>query len=134
MDPLDGRLAQLCLCIPGVRSFEIGAGTGLADMRGSQANDGILDASGRTATNVAGGVNGGLSNGNPILFRVTARPTPSIAKPQRTVDLRTGQAATLTVGGRHDACFALRLPPVIEAAAAVVLADFALLAVVGRPA
>ncbi len=128
MDPLDARLAQVCLCIPGVRAFEIGAGFSLADMRGSEANDPLLDADGTTASNHAGGINGGLSNGNPIVFRIATRPTPSIRKEQRTVDLRTGQPTTLRLEGRHDACFALRLPAVVEAAAAVVLADFALLA------
>ncbi len=128
LDPLDGRLAQLCLCIPGVRSFEIGAGTALAGMHGSQANDPIVDATGRTASNHAGGVNGGLSNGNPIVFRAVARPTPSIPQPQRSVDLRTGTPATVHGRGRHDACFALRLPPILEAVAAIALADFALLA------
>jgi chorismate synthase len=128
LDPLDARLAQLCLCIPGVRSFGIGAGRGMASMRGSQANDAILDPSGRTASNHAGGVNGGLSNGNPVVFEIVARPTPSIAKAQRSVDLHTGEPTTVASAGRHDACFALRLPPIVEAAAAIVLADFALLA------
>jgi chorismate synthase len=128
MDRLDARLAQICLSIPGVRSFELGLGHALADMRGSQANDAILDPSGRTSSNNAGGVSGGLSNGNPILFRVAARPTPSIPLPQDTVDLGSGLPATIRMGGRHDTCFALRLPVVLEAAAAIVLADFALLA------
>ncbi len=128
LDPLDARLAQLCLCIPGLRSFEIGAGHAMATMRGSQANDPILDLAGRTDGNLAGGVNGGLSNGNPIVFRVAARPTPSIALPQQSVDLRSGEATTIRSTGRHDACFALRLPPIVEAVAAIVLADFALLA------
>lgn len=133
LDPLDARLAQLCMCIPGVRSFGIGTGRAMASMRGSQANDPILDVEGRTASNHAGGVNGGLSNGNPVVFELAARPTPSIAKPQRSVDLRDGASATVRSKGRHDACFALRLPPVVEAAAAVVLADFALLARVRSP-
>lgn len=128
LDPLDARLAQLCLSIPGVRSFELGSGLAMASMFGSQANDAILDARGRTATNHAGGVNGGLSNGNPIVFRVATRPTPSIAAPQATVQLPSGRPATISSDGRHDACFALRLPVVLEAAAAIVLADFMLLA------
>ena len=132
LDPIDARLAQLCLSIPGVRSFELGAGLALASMRGSQANDPILETSGRTATNHAGGVNGGLSNANPIVFRVATRPTPSIATPQNTVDMGTGLPTTTSSStGRHDACFALRLPVVLEAAAAIVLADFMLLARAG---
>lgn len=133
LDPIDARLAQLCLCVPGVRSFELGAGLELASMRGSQANDPILDRRGRTASNHSGGVNGGLSNGNPIVFRVATRPTPSIAKLQRSVDLTSGEQATLQLRGRHDACFALRLPEVLESVTAVVLADFALLARAGAP-
>ncbi len=128
LDRLDARLAQLCLSIPGVRSFELGAGSRIASMRGSQANDPILDASGRTASNHAGGINGGLSNGNPIRFRLAARPTPSTPKPQQSVDLRSGERVVFENEGRHDVCFALRLPPVVEAAAAIALADFSLLA------
>jgi chorismate synthase len=100
-------------------------------MRGSQANDAIEAAGGRTASNHAGGINGGLSNGNPIRFRVAARPTPSIALPQPSVNLRDGAPVELQGKGRHDVCFALRLPPVVEAAAAIALADFALLARAG---
>ncbi len=133
LDPIDARLAQLCLCVPGVRSFELGSGLALAGMRGSQANDPITEPSGTTATNHAGGVNGGLSNGNPVVFRVVARPTPSIARPQPTVDLATGAPATVRSTGRHDACFALRLPVILEAVAAIVMADFALLARAYRP-
>ncbi len=131
LDRLDGRLAQLCLSIPGVRSFELGTGRDIAAMRGSQANDAIEAAGGRTASNHAGGINGGLSNGNPIRFRVAARPTPSIALPQPSVNLRDGAPVELQGKGRHDVCFALRLPPVVEAAAAIALADFALLARAG---
>ncbi len=133
LDPIDARLAQLCMSIPGVRSFELGAGLGLAEMRGSQANDPILSAQGLTGSNHAGGVNGGLSNGNPLVFRVATRPTPSIPRPQPTVDLHSGAPAVVCSTGRHDACFALRLPVVLEAAAAIVLADFMLLARAYRP-
>jgi chorismate synthase len=125
LDPLDARLAALCLCIPGVRAFEIGDGWALADARGSEANDVPLDAAGRTRGQRSGGVSGGISNGNPLLFRVAARPTPSIAREQQTVDLATGEPAPIRCEGRNDACFGLRLPVVLEAVAALVLADFA---------
>lgn len=128
LDPLDGRLAQACLCVPGVRAFEVGAGRALARMRGSEANDPILHAAGRTRTNLCGGVNGGLSNGNPLWFAVAARPTPSIALPQDSVDLRTGLPVRVRAEGRNDACFALRLPVILESVAALVLVDFLRLA------
>jgi chorismate synthase len=128
MDPLDARLAWACLCIPGVRAFEIGVGWRLAALRGSEANDPILDASGRTRTNLSGGVNGGITNGNPLVFSVAARPTASIALPQDSVDLRTGLPAQVRADGRNDACFALRLPVILESVAALVLVDFLRLA------
>ncbi|MFH1464356.1 MAG: chorismate synthase [Pseudomonadota bacterium] len=128
LDPLDGRLAQVAFSIPGIRAFEIGDGRAIAALRGSETNDPILAADGRAASNRAGGVSGGISNGNPLVFRVAARPTPSVPLAQRTVRLPGGEPATVSTAGRHDACFALRLPVVLEAAAAVVLADFARLA------
>ena len=133
LDPLDGRLAQQLFCIPGIRGFELGAGFGLASMRGSEANDTLLDATGLTATNHSGGISGGISNGNELVFRVVSRPTPSIEKPQTSLDLHSGEQVQLSARGRNDACFALRLPVVLEAATAVVLADFALLAKATAP-
>jgi chorismate synthase len=109
--------------VPAVKGIEFGAGFAAARMRGSELNDPILDAAGRTATNHAGGINGGISNGNDIVFRVVVKPTSSIGLPQRTVDLRTGEPTEIRVGGRHDACIALRVPVVIEAVTAIVLAD-----------
>lgn len=133
-DPLDGRLAQAMFTIPGIRAFEVGDGFAMAALRGSQANDPILDATGRTRTEHNGGVSGGMSNGNDLVFRVAVRPTPSISLPQDTVDLLTGQPATVRSTGRNDACFALRLPVVVESMTACVLADFHLLhRALGRP-
>lgn len=109
--------------MPAVMGVEFGVGFAAARMRGSELNDAILDVSGQTATNRAGGINGGISNGNDIIFRVAIKPTPSISKPQRTVDLRTGEPTEIRIGGRHDACIALRAPVVIEAITAIVLAD-----------
>ena len=127
-DSVESLLGHLIFAIPGIRGIEFGAGFAAAKMCGSQCNDPILDAAGRTATNHAGGVNGGLSNGNEIVFRVAVKPTSSIGQAQTTIDLRTGAQTSFVVEGRHDACFALRLPVVIEAAAAIVLADLMLLA------
>lgn len=126
-DPVESLLSHLIFAIPGIRGIEFGAGFASAKMKGSECNDPILDASGRTATNHAGGVNGGITNGNPLVFRVAVKPTSSIGQPQRTINLPSGEQTSLVIEGRHDACFALRLPVVIEAAAAIVLADLMLL-------
>ena len=122
-DSIESLISHAVFAVPAVKGIEFGAGFAAARMRGSAMNDPILDATGRTATNHSGGVNGGISNGNEILFRVAIKPTSSIGAPQRTVDLRSGEPAEIRVGGRHDACIALRAPVVIEAVAAIVLAD-----------
>lgn len=127
-DGYESCLAHLLFAIPGIKGVEFGAGFAVSKMKGSDYNDPILDDSGRTATNNAGGINGGITNGNPIVFRVAARPSASISKTQETIDLRTGRPCKLEVHGRHDACFGLRLPVIVEAAAAVVSADFKLVA------
>jgi chorismate synthase len=126
-DSVEGLLSHALFALGGVRGVEFGAGFAAARMRGSQCNDPILDPSGRTATNHAGGVNGGLTNGNELVFRVAVKPTSSIALPQQTVDLESGQPVELRVPGRHDACHALRLPVVVEAVTALVLADLLLI-------
>ncbi len=126
-DSVESLIAHAAFAIPAVKGIEFGAGFASARMRGSQCNDEILDAGGTTRTNHAGGVNGGITNGNPLIFRVAVKPTSSIPRPRKTVDLRTGKTVEITVGGRHDACIALRVPPVLEAAAALVLADLLLL-------
>jgi chorismate synthase len=92
-------------------------------MKGSEHNDVIINEIGTTATNHAGGINGGISNGNEIRFCVAVKPTPSIGTPQHTFNLATKTMDTLSIEGRHDVCFALRLPPVVEAATAIALAD-----------
>jgi chorismate synthase len=122
-DSLESLISHAVFAVPAVKGIEFGAGFAAARMRGSELNDPILDAAGRTATNHSGGINGGISNGNDIVFRVVVKPTSSIGLPQRTVDLRTGEPTEIRVGGRHDACIALRAPVVIEAVTAIVLAD-----------
>jgi chorismate synthase len=126
-DSLESLISHAVFAVPAVKGIEFGAGFAAARMRGSELNDPILDAAGRTATNHCGGINGGISNGNDIVFRVVVKPTSSIGLPQRTVDLRTGEPTEIRVGGRHDACIALRAPVVIEAVTAIVLADAQLL-------
>jgi chorismate synthase len=96
-------------------------------MKGSEHNDTIISADGKTKTNNAGGINGGISNGNDLIFRVAVKPTSSIGKSQNTFNFKNNTVEELKIIGRHDACIALRIPPVIEAATAIVLADLMLL-------
>ena len=118
---VEGIFARHLFAVPAVKGIEFGSGFALAGMRGSQANDPFyMDGDAiRTRTNHAGGVNGGITNGMPVVFTVAIRPTPSIAKEQDTVDLTTGQDAKLSIQGRHDPCIVHRAVPVIEAAAAL---------------
>ena len=122
-DSVESMLSHMMFSIPAVKGIEFGAGFGAARMKGSECNDPIIDASGKTRTNHAGGINGGITNGNPLLFRVAVKPTSSISLPQRTVNLQTGEQVDLAIRGRHDTCIALRVPVVVECAAAIVLAD-----------
>ncbi|MCL1974344.1 MAG: chorismate synthase [Bacteroidetes bacterium] len=124
-DSLESCISHLVFSIPGIKGIEFGEGFAAARMRGSEHNDCYIDKQGRTASNHAGGINGGISNGNELVFRVAAKPTPSIALPQQTFDLAANKMAPLVIKGRHDVCFALRLPVVVEAVTAIVLADFA---------
>ena len=106
--------------------MEFGDGFHAAAMKGSEHNDPIASETGQCLKNGAGGVNGGLANGNPIVFRVAFKPTSSIRKPQVTYDFTTGTMDELVIPGRHDVCFALRTPVVVEAMAAIVIADLVL--------
>jgi chorismate synthase len=126
-DSVESLLAHVLFAIPAVKGVEFGAGFTVARMTGETSNDPIVAANGRTLTNNAGGVGGGITNGNLLVFRVAIKPTASIARPQKTIDLRTGEPAEVVAAGRHDVCIALRAPVVVEAAAAVVLADLLLL-------
>jgi len=96
-------------------------------MKGSEHNDAITDADGTTKTNYAGGINGGITNGNELYFRIAVKPTSSTPKEQQTWNNKTQQVEAFTVKGRHDLCIALRVPVVAEAAAAIALADMLLL-------
>lgn len=123
-DSVESMVSHAVFAIPGVRGIEFGDGFAAAGMRGSAHNDPI-GPDGLPEKNGAGGVNGGITNGAPIVFRVAFKPTSSIARAQRTLNVRTGEMTDLHVGGRHDVCFALRTPVIVEAAAAIVLADLA---------
>lgn len=125
-DSLESLLAHALFSIPGLRGVEFGDGFAAARMTGSEHNDPFIDAEGHTARNGAGGINGGLSNGNPVVFRVAVKPTSSIRKSQRTFDFARGALVDYSVPGRHDTCFALRVPPIVEAMAACVFANLML--------
>ncbi|GHU99317.1 chorismate synthase [Bacteroidia bacterium] len=122
-DSVESLASHLLFSIPAVRGVEFGNGFAAAALRGSQNNDLILDPSGRTATNNAGGVVGGITNGNPLVVRVAVKPTPSISRPQQTLNLQSGKPEPLVIRGRHDACIALRAPVVVESALAIALAQ-----------
>ena len=124
-DSVESLIAHAIFAIPGVRGIEFGDGFDAAKMRGSEHNDPI-GPDGRPLKNGAGGVNGGITNGAPIQFRVAFKPTSSIRKAQQTFNFVTGEMDTLQVPGRHDVCFALRAPVVVEAMTAIVLADLVL--------
>lgn len=126
-DSVESLLAHALFSIPGVRGVEFGDGFAAASMRGSEHNDVLVDGNGRTESNHCGGINGGISNGNPLEFRVAFKPTSSISRKQDTWHCRQQKIAPLSVSGRHDTCFALRSPVVVEAVAALVLADLYLL-------
>jgi len=125
-DGLENRLSAALFGIPAVKGVEFGAGFRAASMRGSENNDPFVmadDGSVETETNHAGGILGGISTGMPIVLRAAIKPTPSIAKPQRTVSLSARENVTLSIKGRHDPCIAHRAVPVVEAVCAIVLLD-----------
>ena len=125
-DSVESVLAHGVFSIPGVRGIEFGDGFKAAAMKGSQHNDPI-GADGRPVRNGAGGINGGITNGAPIVFRAAFKPTSSIRKAQETFNFATGKMDFLEVPGRHDVCFALRAPVVVEAVTAITLADLILI-------
>lgn len=125
-DSVESLIAHAVFSVPAVKGIEFGAGFNSAAMRGSQMNDPIIDSAGRTSSNNAGGINGGITNGQEITFRVAIKPTASIKKPVQTVDLGSGEAKLLQITGRHDACIALRAPAVLEGVSACVIADLML--------
>ena len=127
---VESLLAQAAFSIPAVRGVEFGTGFAAAGMFGSEHNDAILDREGTTRTNHAGGVVGGITNGNELVFRIAIKPTSSTPKEQQTLNWETGDLEAFSVKGRHDLCIALRVPPVLEAVTAFVLAD--LMGMAGR--
>jgi chorismate synthase len=125
-DSVESQLAHAVMAIPAVRGIEFGTGFAAAKMFGADHNDSIQNSSGKTTTNHAGGVVGGITNGNELVFRVAIKPTSSTPKEQFTWNAETDQQESFSVKGRHDLCIALRVPVILEAVTAFVLADLML--------
>ncbi len=126
-DSVESLLAHAVFAIPAVRGIEFGTGFAAAKMFGSEHNDSIVNANGTTKTNHAGGIVGGITNGNELVFRIAIKPTSSTPKPQQSLNWTTGEVEEFSIKGRHDLCIALRVPVILEAVTAIVLADLMLL-------
>ena len=127
-DSAESLISHAVFSIPAVRAIEFGSGFAAAQMFGSKHNDAIKNKEGKTLTNHASGMVGGITNGNELVFRIAIKPTSSTPQVQQTLNIETGQVEDFSVKGRHDLCIALRVPVVLEAATAIVLADLLLLA------
>jgi chorismate synthase len=125
-DSVESVISHLAFSVPAIKGIEFGAGFAAARMTGSEHNDWITDLNGTTETNHAGGINGGISNGNDLVFKVVVKPTSSTSQVQKTINIKTGKREELKVEGRHDTCIALRIPVIIEAITAIALADLLL--------
>lgn len=126
-DSAESVISHLVFAIPGIRGIEFGDGFLAASQKGSEHNDVFIDSTGQTQTNHAGGVNGGITNGNDLVFRVAVKPTASIFKSQHTYNFKADKMTDLIINGRHDSCFALRVPVILEAVTAIALADLMLI-------
>ncbi len=126
-DSIESVLSHLIFSIPGIKGIEFGDGFKIAEKTGSEVNDLIIDKKGKTKTNYSGGINGGITNGNDLVFRIAVKPTSSISKPQQTFNFMTKKIERLEIEGNHDTCFAIRVPVIVEAVTAIVLSDFYLL-------
>jgi chorismate synthase len=126
-DSAESLLSHAVFAIPAVRGIEFGKGFSAAKMFGSDHNDAIEDPSGKTFTNHSGGIVGGITNGNELVFRIAIKPTSSTPQQQQTLNTETGTVENFSVKGRHDLCIALRVPVVLEAVTAFTLADMLLL-------
>ncbi len=124
-DSVESMLSHAVFSIPAVKGVEFGAGFSFADMKGSFANDCFENKDGKiqTSTNNSGGINGGITNGMPLVFRTVFRPTPTISKPQETVNIKTGENAVIEAKGRHDPCIIHRAKVVVDSMTAITLAD-----------
>ena len=120
---VESLISHAIFSIPAIKGIEFGSGFSSVRMTGSKHNDSIIDAAGKTKTNFAGGINGGITNGNQLVFRVAVKPPSSTPQLQQTMNMESGKVEELIVGGRHDLCIALRVPVVLESVTAFVLAD-----------
>jgi chorismate synthase len=132
-DSVESLISHAVFSIPAVRGIEFGTGFKAANMFGLEHNDAIENKEGKTVTNHAGGVIGGITNGNELVFRIAIKPTSSTPKEQLTYNWETDNMESFSVRGRHDLCIALRVPPVLEAATAIVLADFMMISQKTKP-
>lgn len=126
-DSVESKIAQLVFAVPATKGVEFGSGFKAAEMKGSEHNDLILNETGQTETNFAGGINGGITNGNPLIVRVAIKPTSSVFTKQYTFNKESGKQEDLKIVGRHDVCIALRAQVVIESIIAIALADLFLI-------
>lgn len=126
-DSVESLIAHAVFSIPAIKGIEFGAGFNASKMVGTAHNDAIMDETGRTKTNHSGGINGGLTNGNALMFTVVVKPASSTPKQQQTFNFSTGKEDRLNIKGRHDLIIGLRVPPVLEAVTALVLADLILI-------
>ncbi len=122
-DSLESLISHAMFSIPGLKAIEFGEGVNSVKMKGSEFNDLIINTTGTTATNNSGGINGGISNGNDLYFRLYFKPASSIKKTQKTYNFKSNSIEDFTIEGRHDACYVQRVPVVVEAMTAIVLAD-----------
>jgi chorismate synthase len=123
----ESALSHIIFSIPAIKGIEFGSGFAAASKKGSENNDPFIDSKGKTSTNNAGGINGGITNGNEIIFRIVVKPTSSTGVDQTTFNFKTAEMDTLKVKGRHDTCIALRMPVIVEAATAIAMADLILI-------
>ncbi|MDO9339497.1 MAG: chorismate synthase [Bacteroidales bacterium] len=123
----ESAVSHIIFSIPAIKGIEFGVGFAAATMRGSEHNDPFINSKGKTSTNNAGGINGGITNGNEIIFRIVVKPTSSTGVDQTTFNFKEGKMTTLKVKGRHDTCIALRMPVIVEAVTAIAIADLILI-------
>jgi chorismate synthase len=126
-DSVESYISHMIFAIPATKGIEFGSGFNAARMKGSKHNDRYINKDGKTETNHAAGINGGISNGNDIVFRVPVKPTSSTQQKQKTLNFKDNKLVDFEVEGRHDTCIALCIPVIIEAATAIALADLALI-------
>jgi chorismate synthase len=119
----ESAISHAIFSIPAIKGIEFGSGFAASRMKGSQHNDPFISETGKTSSNNAGGINGGITNGNELIFRVVVKPTSSTGIEQKTFNFRKKEMTSLKITGRHDTCIALRIPVIVEAATAIALTD-----------